>query len=294
MRKHQLLTEAEREQLLGFPEDRDDLARLYTFEPSDLDLIRLRREDRNRLGVALQLALFRHPGMTLAQILQRSAELPEEFVSFIAEQLDIPAASFADYAGREQTMTDHARELAAALGLRGASRTDIPFMIDAGAKVAWGTDNGMAIAAGVVDALRQARILLPAVSTIERAGIAGRARARKQAAHALLSGLRPEQLDALDALLVPDASKGAMPLTWLKTIPTAAKPDHVRDILERLRMVREIGIPAKLSAAVHADRYRQFVREGRASPAYLLERYTASRRRATLVACLIDLAACRT
>ena len=70
MRKHELLNEAEREQLLGFPTSRDDLARLYTFEPHDLDLIRLRRENRNRLGVAVQLALFRHPGMTLAQILR--------------------------------------------------------------------------------------------------------------------------------------------------------------------------------------------------------------------------------
>ncbi|AFL51776.1 hypothetical protein ABIE78_002368 [Sinorhizobium fredii] len=267
MRKHELLTEAERVQLLGVPTERDDLARLYTFERRDLDLIRLRREDRNRLGLALQLALFRHPGMTLAQILLRSTSLPEELVSFVAQQLDIPAASFADYAGREQTMTDHARELAAAVGLRGASRTDIPFMIDADAGAAWDTDRGMAIAAGIIAALRQAKILLPAISTIERAGIAGRARARKQAAHALVAGLRPEQLDALDALLIPHAGKSAIPLTWLKTIPTTAKPDHVRDILDRLRMVREIGIPAKLTAAVHPDRYRQFVREGRASPA---------------------------
>ncbi|GCA52888.1 tn3 transposase DDE domain protein [Sinorhizobium sp. KGO-5] len=289
MRKHELLTEAEREQLLGIPTERDDLARLYTFERGDLDLIRLRREDRNRLGVALQLALVRHPGMTLAQILQSSAGLPEELVFFIAEQLDIQAASFADYAGREQTMSDHARELAAAYGLRGAIRRDIPIMIEAAAEAAWDTDKGIVIAARIIDALRQANILLPAISTIERAGIAGRARARKQSAHALVAGLRPVQLDALDALMIPEAGKGTMPLTWLKTIPTAAKPDHVRDILERLRMVREIGIPAKLTAAVHPDRYRQFVREGRASPAYLLERYTASRRRATLVACLIDL-----
>ncbi|RAS04377.1 uncharacterized protein DUF4158 [Ensifer adhaerens] len=231
MRKHELLTEAEREQLLGIPTERDDLARLYTFEPSDVELIRLRREDRNRLGVALQLALFRHPGMTLAQILQSSAGLPEELVSFIAEQLKIPAIALADYAGREQTMTDHAREFAAAHGLCGAARTDIPFMIEAAAKAAWSTDKGIVIAAGIIDALRQAKILLPAASTIERAGIAGRARARKQAAHALLSGLRREQLDALDALLVPDASKGAMPLTWLKAIPATAKPDYVRDIL---------------------------------------------------------------
>jgi hypothetical protein len=148
MRKHELLSEAEREQLLGIPIDRDDLARLYTLEPNDIDKVRLRREHRNRLGVALQLALFRHPGMTLAQILQSSAGLPEELVSFIAEQLDIPAIALADYAGREQTMTDQARELAAAYGIRGAARTDIPFMIEAAAKAAWGTDKGIVIAAG--------------------------------------------------------------------------------------------------------------------------------------------------
>ena len=77
MRKHELLTEAEREQLVGIPSDRDDLARLYTLESADLDLIQLRREDRNRLGAALQLALFRPPAMTLAQVLNRSAALPE-------------------------------------------------------------------------------------------------------------------------------------------------------------------------------------------------------------------------
>ena len=37
MRKHELLSEAEREQLLGIPIDRDDLARLYTLEPNDID-----------------------------------------------------------------------------------------------------------------------------------------------------------------------------------------------------------------------------------------------------------------
>ena len=34
-RKHQLLTESERDQILAIPTDRDHLARLYTFEPSD-------------------------------------------------------------------------------------------------------------------------------------------------------------------------------------------------------------------------------------------------------------------
>ena len=35
-RKHELLTDAERELLIGIPSDRDHLARLYTLEPADI------------------------------------------------------------------------------------------------------------------------------------------------------------------------------------------------------------------------------------------------------------------
>lgn len=266
MPKHTLLSEAEREQLLGIPTMRDDLARLYTFEPRDIDLIQHRREDRNRFGIALQLALLRHPGVTLAQVLDRAPRLPDELLHFISEQIGVAVEVMADYAIREQTMTDHARELAAALGLRGAVRSDIAFMITAAADAAWSTDKGLTIAAGVIDALRREKILLPSISTIERAGIAGRARARKQATHALLSGLDADQIARLDALFVTDPSLGVTPLAWLKAVPVAAKPDHVRQILDRLRAVRAIGISAKAREAIHPDRYRQFVREGRASP----------------------------
>jgi len=38
-RKHQLLTESERDQILAIPTDRDRLARLYTFEPADIEII---------------------------------------------------------------------------------------------------------------------------------------------------------------------------------------------------------------------------------------------------------------
>ncbi|ANI79369.1 hypothetical protein EP837_02975 [Sphingobium sp. EP60837] len=37
-RKHQLLSENERDQVLAIPTDHGQLARLYTFEPLDLDI----------------------------------------------------------------------------------------------------------------------------------------------------------------------------------------------------------------------------------------------------------------
>ncbi len=96
--------------------------------------------------------------------------------------------------------------------------------------------------------------------------------------HALLSDLGPDQIEKLDGLFVLCPNMGITPLSWLKSIPAAPKPDHVREILDRLRFVRAIGIPAKARTMVHPDRYRHFVREGRVSPAYLMERYAASPR----------------
>ena len=289
-RKHQILTDAERHFLIGIPDDRDELARRFTFESSDIDIIGAPRSHRNWLGLALQLALLRHPGMTLAQFVLDTGSVPSALTGFVAEQLGLPVAALADYAAREQTMTDHARKLAAKLGLRAPRRDDVPFMIEAGAKVAWGTDNGLNIAMGIVAAVRDAGILLPSIATIERAAIAGRARARKSAAHHLIEGLNDEQVLTLDQLFDEgEESGGATKLTWLKTLPVAAKADHVKGILDRLKVVRAIAIPADRAQRIHVERYRQYVREGRASPAYMVERYTVSRRQATLVACLIDL-----
>jgi Domain of unknown function (DUF4158) len=270
-----LLTDAERATLFGIPTHPDELARRYTLEAGDFDLIGTRRHDRNRLGLALQVALCRRPGLTLAQFLQIEANVPAALVAFMAAQLSLSPSVLADYAGRAQTMTDHARLIAEATGLRFPVRADIGLMIASAEQAAAGTDAGLPIATAIIAALHAARILLPMPSTIERAGIAGRARARKSAAHRITSDLGLEQLTRIDALAITES--GAR-LSWLKTIPIATKADNVREILERLRFVRDLAIPSDAGNPVHPARRHQFVREGRHSPAHLIERYALSRR----------------
>src|SRR4051812_35268976 len=155
-----------------------------------------RRRDANRIGFAVQLALLRHPGIALAQLEQPV----EPLVQWLARQLEIPAAPFAGYARRPQTMTDHARLLATMPGLRPPANVDLPMMIEAAAQAAWSTEHGQPIAAAVVFALRAAGIILPPSSVIERAAIAGRARARRHATDALLAGVSGEQVAKLDGL----------------------------------------------------------------------------------------------
>lgn len=71
--------------------------------------------------------------------------------------------------------------------------------------------------------------------------------------------------------------------------PRSPKADHVGELIERLRFVREIGLSAQAVARIHDDRFQQFIREGRVSDARQLGRYAAHRRRAILAAAVIDL-----
>jgi hypothetical protein len=104
-----------------------------------------------------------------------------------------------------------------------------------------------------------------------------------------LADLPPVQLAKLDALLIPDPAFAATPLAWLRNAPTAPKPDHVRALLDRLRRVREIGVPPEAAGRIHEDRFQQLIREARISNAHQMGRYTVQRRRAILVASVIDL-----
>ena len=287
MAHRRLLTDEERQALLGIPLDGDGMARCFTLSRADQELVAGRRRDANRIGFAVQLALLRYPGIALAQLEQPV----EPLVQWLAKQLEIPAAPFAGYAQRPQTMTDHGRLLATILGLRPPGNSDLPPMIEAAAQAAWSTDRGLPIAAAVVCALRTANIILPASSVIERVAIAGRARARRRATDALLAGVSDEQMAKLDRLLARDAAVDMTPFGWLKAMPVAPTADNVRELLDRLRRVRDIGLPARIAGSVHEERLQQFVREGYACDAHQLGRYAARRCRAILIATVLDLEA---
>ena len=85
-----------------------NLIRYYTFNDSDLSLIRQRRGDANRLGFAVQLCLLRYPGYALGT----DSELPEPVILWVAKQVQAEPASWAKYRERDVTRREHARNCA--------------------------------------------------------------------------------------------------------------------------------------------------------------------------------------
>ncbi|MCP1489786.1 hypothetical protein J3D48_006196 [Pseudomonas fluorescens] len=89
MPRRSILSASERDTLLALPDSQDDLIRYYTFNESDLSLIRQRRGDANRLGF---LALGACSYKSLESILRQGLErlplaqqnlplLPEEHIN---------------------------------------------------------------------------------------------------------------------------------------------------------------------------------------------------------------------
>jgi TnpA family transposase len=78
---------------LALPDTEDELIRYYTFSESDLSVIRQRRGDANRLGIAVQLCLLRFPGQGLLP----DAAVPVTLLQWIGRQLSLDLACWPQY-----------------------------------------------------------------------------------------------------------------------------------------------------------------------------------------------------
>ena len=287
MARRRLLTGDERRRLFDPPVQETAIIGHYTLSAEDVELVGRRYGPANRLGLAAQIALMRHPGFGL----QPEIGLPDVILQYLAAQLFVDPSSFSAYGQRAQTRTDHADLVARYLGIRPFRRGDLALALNLAAQAAEYTDRGEPIVRALMVGLKGERFILPSGDTLERAGLAGRARARKAAAAAIVEGLSSAELTRLDELVINNPDFGMTPLAWLRNFEEAPTAANINGLLERLRYVRGIGIHPVVGGAIPEFRFAQFVREGSVAPAFLLSDYSVNRRRATLTAAVIDLEA---
>ena len=114
MPRRSILSATERDNLLTLPDTKDELIRHYSFNESDLALIRQRRGHANRLGFAVQLCYMRYPGLMLG--VDDKPFMP--LLRTVAAQLKVPVESWNDYGQREQTRREHLLELQSVFGFQ--------------------------------------------------------------------------------------------------------------------------------------------------------------------------------
>jgi hypothetical protein len=108
------LSDAQREQLSGFPAELEpeSLDRFFTLSGPDLAEVRRRHGDENRLGWSLQLCGLRMLGFCPDDV----TTAPPSAVRFVARQLGVDPGVLDGYGSRAQTRTDHVNQVKAHLG----------------------------------------------------------------------------------------------------------------------------------------------------------------------------------
>ena len=96
-------------------------------------------------------------------------------------------------------------------------------------------------------------------------------------------------MDALDALLRPKEDTATSVLAWARQPPGAPGHRALARLIDQLACLREVGLQAGMADGVHPERLRKLAREGARFTAQHLRSLSPLRRRATLVATVLDM-----
>ncbi|HBM0304064.1 TPA: Tn3 family transposase [Klebsiella pneumoniae subsp. pneumoniae] len=260
------------------------MIRHYTFNETDLSVIRQRRGAANRLGFAVQLCYLRFPGIFLG--VDDPPFLP--LLRMVAAQLKVPVESWNHYGQREQTRREHLVELQTVFGFKPFTMSHYRQAVHTLTELALQTDKGIVLASPLVENLRRQSIILPAMNAIERASAEAITRANRSIHAALADSLIPVHRQRLDELLKrKDGSKMTW-LAWLRQSPAKPNSRHMLEHIERLKAWQALDLPAGIERQVHQNRLLKIAREGgQMTPADLVK-FESQRRYATLVALAIE------
>jgi len=284
MPRRRALTEAQLTNLLALPTAEPDLVRHWTLGKADLSAVNQRRRDRNRLGYALQLCALRYPG----RLLRPGELIPADALRFMAEQLGIHPDALASYATRFQTRYEQLGDLRTAFGfadLTPALRRDILGWL---LPIALATTSALGIAKALMDELRRRRLIAPGPFVIEQLVAASLVVAERHVAGQLTRTLSPAHAEALDALLTSKEGTPLSVLGWARQPPGAPGHKALARIVEQLTRLRAVGLDPACAKGVHPERLRKLAREGGRYTAQHLRALSLLRRRATLVATVLD------
>ena len=286
MPRRRALTEAQLEALFALPAMEADLIRHWTLDGVDLAAVNRRRGAPNQLGYALQLCAFRYPG----RLLRPGEAIPDAALRFVAEQIHVGADALAAYAARRQTRQEQLDDLREAFGFRmyapGHGREMLAWLLP----VALATTSALAITAALMDELRRRRIVAPGPSVVKRLVAACLVVVERHVAGQLTRSLSSAQTEALDALLASMSKEGTplSVLAWARQPPGAPGHKSLARIVEQLTRLRAVGLDPACAEGVHPERLRKLAREGGRYTAQHLRALSLLRRRATLVATVLD------
>jgi len=239
----------------------DDLIRYFTLTSADVVFVRSKRSPTTMLGVAVQLCTLPWLGFVPDEV----TAAPRVAVDRLAVRLGVPVDELQGYGRREQTRTDHLREVLAYLGWRIADMLALKELDEFLLARAMEHDSPSLLFRLACEHLRTARVVRPGpVKLLERVASA-RARAGRETYDRVTHLLTERRCAELDALLVTAAEIGMSRLRWLGVGPTEPSAAAVKDEVRKLKFLRSLDAHTLDLSTLPAERRRFLASVGRRS-----------------------------
>ncbi|WP_308117004.1 DUF4158 domain-containing protein [Streptomyces guryensis] len=213
--------------------------------------------------------------------------LPPAAVGRLARQLGLPVEVLRGYGvSREQTRTDHLRQVAKYLGWRPAKSLELKELDEFLLARAMEHDSPSLLFRLGCEYLRSATVIPHGVVTLlEKVGTARQAAEREthaRVAHLLTS----ERAQGLDGLLVVDPKLKSSRLHWMVIGPVQALPNSLGGEVEKLKFLRCLDADTLDMSVLPAEQRRHLAQIGRRLTAQALVRREPNRRHPILLTLL--------
>lgn len=286
-RGRELLTPEQRQAFMQIPEDEWILGTYFTFSKRDLEIVNKRRREENRLGFAVQLAVLRYPGWPYTHI----KSIPDSVLQYISKQIGASPSSLSHYPQRENTLWDHLKEIRSEYDFVTFTLREYRMTFKHLHQIALENGDAIHLLHECIDFLRKNKIILPAITTLERMVWEARAMAEKKLFNTVSQSLINEQKEKLEMIITsqhPSESNKTI-LGWLKEPPGHPSPETFLKVIERLEYIREIELETVKISHLHRNRLLQLSRLGSRYEPYAFRDFQENKRYSILTVYLLHL-----
>lgn len=183
----------------------------FTFSKRDLEIVNKRRREENRLGFAVQLAVLRYPGWPYTHI----KSIPESVIHYISKQIGATPSSISLYPRRENTLWDHLKELRSEYDFVTFTLREYRIAFKHLHQLAFENGDAIHLLHECIDFLRKNKIILPAITTLERMVWEARAMAEKKLFNTVSQSLTNEQKESLKRSLLRSIHPNPIKRYWV-------------------------------------------------------------------------------
>lgn len=251
------------------------------FTPQDIQAIKQKRRDYNRLGFAYQLAYVR---LTNRFPTQQSMEFLPDLLTYLGVQLDINSDLIQDYAQRQATIARHRQAIIIHLGVRYFDEISEQALSDFLFNEACRLEQTGPLLTLAKTFLKEQSILLPGEDVLRRLVVKQRQATREHIYQRLTDSLSAATIEKLDNLL--ETGSRFTPLHILKQPPGRPSPPAILRLTAKLELIRETQVLALDLSWLNNNYQRSLAHYAQQRSAGRLKQLQAERRYAVL-ACFL-------